>query len=94
MKFKSLKKSNIKNKKLEIKFTEPNKTIHFGFKGSTTFINGATEEQKKNYLKRHKVNEDWKSINAGSLSAIILWGDSRSIETNLNNYLKRFNIDK
>ena len=94
MKFKSLKKSNIKNKKLEIKFTEPNKTIHFGFKGSTTFINGATEEQKKNYLKRHKVNEDWKSINAGSLSAFILWGDSRSIETNLNNYLKRFNIDK
>ena len=94
MKFKSLKKSNIKNKKLEIKFTEPNKTIHFGFKGSTTYINGATDEQRTNYLKRHKVNEDWNSINAGSLSAIILWGKSRDIQTNLNTYLKRFNITK
>jgi len=94
MKFKSLKKSNIKNKKLEIKFIEPNKTIHFGFKGSTTYTNGATDEQRKNYLKRHKVNENWNEVNAGSLSAFILWGKSRNIQENLNNYLKRFNITK
>lgn len=94
MKFKSLTKSPIKNKKLVLKLTEPNKTIHFGWKGSTTYINGATDEQRTNYLKRHKVNEDWKSLNPGSASAFILWGKSRDIQTNLNSYLKRFNISK
>jgi len=94
MKFISLTKSNIKNKKLVLKLSEPNKTIHFGWKGSTTYINGATDEQRKNYLKRHKVNEDWNSINPGSASAIILWGKSRNIQENLNTYLKRFNITK
>ena len=94
MKFKSLTKSSIKNKKLVLKLTEPNKTIHFGWKGSLTYINGATEEQRTNYLKRHKVNEDWSSLNPGSASAFILWGKSRDIQTNLNSYLRKFNITK
>jgi len=94
MKFVSLKKSTIKNKKLVLKLSEPNKTIHFGWKGSLTYTNGATEEQRKNYLKRHKVNEDWNSINPGSASAFILWGKNRDIQTNLNSYLKKFNITK
>ena len=94
MKFKSLTKSSIKNKKLVLKLTEPNKTIHFGWKGSLTYTNGATEEQRTNYLKRHKVNEDWSSLNPGSASAFILWGKSRDIQTNLNSYLRKFNITK
>lgn len=94
MKFVSLKKSTIKNKKLVLKLIEPNKTIHFGWKGSLTYTNGATEEQRKNYLKRHKVNEDWTKINPGSASAIILWGDSKNININLNSFLKKFNIQK
>jgi len=94
MKFVSLTKSNIKNKKLVLKLSEPNKTIHFGWKGSTTYINGATDLQRTNYLKRHKVNEDWTKINPGSASAIILWGDSKNINTNLNSFLKKFNIQK
>jgi len=94
MKFKSLTKSSIKNKKLVLKLTEPNKTIHFGWKGSLTYTNGATEEQRTNYLKRHKVNEDWSSLNPGSASAFILWGKSRDIQTNLNSYLRKFNIQK
>ena len=94
MKFVSLQKSPIKNKKLVLKLTEPSKTIHFGWKGSTTYVNGATDEQRTNYLKRHKVNEDWTKINPGSASAIILWGDSKNINTNLNSFLKKFNISK
>ena len=94
MKFKSLTRSPIKNKKLVLKLIEPNKTIHFGWKGSLTYTNGATEEQRTNYLKRHKVNEDWNSLNPGSASAIILWGKSRDIQTNLNSYLRKFNIQK
>jgi hypothetical protein len=94
MKFISLKKSNIKNKKLVLKLSEPNKTIHFGWKGSLTYTNGATEEQRTNYLKRHKVNEDWTSVNPGSASAFILWGKSRDIQTNLDSYLRKFDIQK
>jgi len=94
MKFKSLTKSPIKNKKLVLKLIEPNKTIHFGWKGSTTYINGATDLQRTNYLKRHSVNEDWSTLNPGSASALILWGKSRDIQTNLNSYLKKFNVTK
>jgi len=49
------------------------KKIAFGSKTSTTYINGASDKTKMNYLKRHAVNEDWTKINAGSLSRFILW---------------------
>ncbi len=39
MKFISLEKSNKPNKKLVIKFSEPNRTIHFGSKYSSTLDN-------------------------------------------------------
>ena len=77
-----------------LKLTQPSKTIHFGWKGSTTYINGATDLQRTNYLNRHKVNEDWNTLNPGSASRYILWGDSKNINTNLNSFLRKFNISK
>lgn len=67
--------------------------IHFGSESSQTFVEGATKEKRDAYISRHKVNENWNEINPGSLSRFILWGDSRSIRTNLENYKKRFNIN-
>ena len=93
MKFISLEKSNTPNKKLVITFTEPNLTIHFGSKNSSTFLDHHDKLKRSNYLKRHKVNEDWNQVNAGSLSAYILWGDSTDMYANLINYLDKFNID-
>ena len=93
MKFISLKKSNKPNKKLVIKFSEPDLTIHFGSKNSSTFLDHHDKLKRSNYLKRHKVNEDWNQVNAGSLSAYILWGDSTDMHANLINYLDKFNID-
>ena len=93
MKFISLKKSNKPNKKLVITFTEPNLTIHFGSKNSSTFLDHHDKIKRSNYLKRHKVNEDWNQINAGSLSAYILWGDSSDMYSNLISYLDKFNVD-
>jgi hypothetical protein len=93
MKFISLKKSNKPNKKLVITFTEPNLTIHFGSKNSSTFLDHHDKVKRSNYLKRHKVNEDWNQINAGSLSAYILWGSSSDMYSNLIDYLDKFNID-
>jgi len=63
--------------------------ITFGSKGSTTYINGATEQQKDAYIARHQVREDWTSINAGSLSMIILWS-SKTLKQGILNFKKRF----
>ena len=93
MKFISLKKSNKPNKKLVITFTEPNLTIHFGSKNSSTFLDHHDKVKRSNYLKRHKVNEDWNQVNAGSLSAYILWGDTSDLYKNLINYLDKFKIE-
>jgi len=93
MRFISLEKSNKPNKKLVINFSEPNLTIHFGSKNSSTFLDHHDKLKRSNYLKRHKVNEDWNQVNAGSLSAYILWGDSSDMYANLINYLDKFKID-
>jgi hypothetical protein len=88
----SLEKSNKPNKKLVIKFSDPNLTIHFGSKNSSTYLDHHDKVKRSNYLKRHQVNENWDDINAGSLSAYLLWGSSTDLNTNLINYLDKFNI--
>jgi hypothetical protein len=92
MRFISLDKSNKPNKKLVITFSEPNLTIHFGSKNSLTYLDHHDNIKRSNYLKRHKVNENWDKVNAGSLSAYILWGPHTDINDNLMSYLKKFNI--
>lgn len=77
-----------------ITLSEPKKTIHFGAKDGSTYLDHKDKIKRKNYLARHKVREDWNNINAGSLSAFLLWGDSTDINNNLNAYLKKFNISK
>jgi len=68
------------------------KQIHFGSKGSTTFVNGASNEKKQAYISRHKVNENWSSVNPGSLSRFILWGSSRNMSSNIKTYKNKFNL--
>ena len=92
MRFVSLELSERPNKKYVIKFNEPNKTIHFGSKNSSTYLDHHDKVKRQNYLLRHSVNEDWESINAGSLSAIILWGKTTDLNKNLKYYLNKFNI--
>ena len=92
MRFISLEKSNKPNKKLVIKFSDPNLTIHFGSKNSSTYLDHHDKVKRSNYLKRHMVNEDWEHVNAGSSSRYLLWGSSTDINENLINYLTKFNI--
>jgi len=82
-----IKNSSRKDKRLMLVIG--NKKIHFGSPNGFTFIDGATEKTKQNYLKRHSVNEDWSKVNAGSLSKNILWGDSSNIQTNIKNYINK-----
>ena len=90
MEFISLKKSDRNGKRFVITFSNPKKTIHFGSDVGTTYIDSGDKVKRENYIKRHRVNEDWTTINAGSLSRYILWGDSKDINKNLTDYLRRF----
>lgn len=92
MRFVSLSQSPRKDKKYVIRFEEPTMIIHFGAKGSSTYIDHHDKVKRENYLKRHSVNEDWSKVNAGSLSAYLLWGDSINIERNLRVFLDTFRI--
>jgi len=86
-------KSDKKDKKYKISFVLLGKihTFHFGSKNSQTISEGASLKKRNAYLKRHSVNEDWSKINAGSLSAFILW-NTPDVNENLRIYLKLFNI--
>ena len=88
-------KSDKKTKKFKIvlSMNGKKKTIHFGSKNSKTYVEGASDKKRENYIKRHKVREDWAEINPGSLSRFILWGDSTNLIKNLIQYLDNFKIE-
>ena len=68
------------------------KTVHFGSKDSETFLNHKDETKKKNYLARHKVNEDWnKPTTAGALSRWILW-NKKTLEESIKDFKQRFKL--
>ena len=93
MKFESLRISPREHKRFVISFSNPKKTIHFGQLGGSTYIEHKDKIKRANYLKRHQVREDWDNVNAGSLSAFILWGPTTSITENLVKYLEHFGIE-
>ena len=85
------------SKKYVFIFRDENKIkkIHFGSRNSKTYLDHHDILKRNNYLKRHSaLGEDWNAINAGSLSAFILWGETTDLKTNLNNYLNHFSIIK
>jgi len=63
------------------------KTIQFGSKTSTTFAEGASEQKRDAYIARHRVNENWTTANAGSLSRWVLWS-AKSIKQGIANFRK------
>jgi hypothetical protein len=94
MNFVSFAPSSRKGKKYEIVFMKENGrplTIHFGSKNSKTYLDHADKNKRLAYIARHEKNEDWQSVNAGSLSRYILW-EGTDLETNLKAYFKRFGI--
>lgn len=83
-------KSNVKGKRYTA--IVDGRKINFGSAVGSTYIDHGDEVKRTNYLKRHKVNEDWTKVNAGSLSKFILWGDSPDINVNIANYKKKFRL--
>ena len=67
------------------------KKIPFGAYNSETFSEGASNEKRLAYIARHKVNEDWSTINAGSLSRYVLW-EKPSISAGVAFFKKKYNV--
>ncbi len=84
-----IKPSSRKDKKYMATFK--NGTItHFGSKDSKTFLDEQDEQKKINYIKRHKVNENWNDpYSAGALSRFILW-NKPTLKSSLEDYKRRF----
>jgi hypothetical protein len=95
MKLLKVERSSNKLKKYMATFDLGNKTkkVHFGSKGSSTFLDHKDDKKKAAYLARHKVNENWSDpLTAGSLSMNLLWGSTTSLEQNIKVFKKKFNL--
>ena len=89
-----IEKSTRKDKRFVATYADGTK-VHFGSKGASTFIDGKRSEiERQNYLKRHDVREDFNNAKtAGALSAGLLWGKSKSLEKNHQDFMKKFKIN-
>ena len=82
-----------RQKRYRMILANPKMIIDFGLKHSNTYVDGASELTRHNYLKRHQKNEDWNKLSAGAASAIILWGNSQDIESNLEDFINKFQLE-
>jgi hypothetical protein len=83
-------KSNLPTKRFVAVYCDGSR-VQFGQRGATTFVDGATEETRKNWIARHKVRSDFNDpYSAGSLAKHILWGESKSIDANVRAFNRKF----
>lgn len=98
----SIKNSTKPDKKLEALFClckkkdeckgKNHKVVHFGSKGSSTYLDHKDDKKKDAYLARHKVNEDWtKPTTAGALSRFILW-NKKTLSSSIADFKNRFKL--
>lgn len=67
------------------------KTVHFGQRGSSTYLDHKDKVRRTNYIKRHQVRENFNNpYSAGSLSRFILWGAYTTLDKALKSYANRF----
>lgn len=96
MKLLKISKSDRPEKKMMAVFESDSgrtKTIHFGFAGMDDYTITGDKEQRERYINRHSANENWrKADSAGALSRFILWGEHKSIQKNIADYKRRFNL--
>ena len=89
-------KSHLANKKYDAIFTYDDgktKTIPFGAANFSDFTIHHDKDRRDRYIARHRKHEEFNDpMTAGSLSRWILWGDSTSLETNIRNFKKKFNL--
>ena len=92
-----IKPSNVKNKKFTAIFYDDKgkkvKTSQFGDNRYQDYTKHKDKQRRERYRNRHRRNlakTDYMS--PAHLSYYLLWGDSSSLQTNIKNYKKRFNL--
>ena len=69
------------------------KKVSFGAKGYSDFTQHKDTERKKNYIARHRVNQNWNDLKtAGAWSKNLLW-NKPTISASIKNMENKFNID-
>ena len=69
------------------------KKVSFGATGYSDFTQHKNEERKKNYIARHKPNQNWNDLTtAGAWSRWLTW-EKKTIPEAIKNMEKQFNID-
>jgi hypothetical protein len=69
------------------------KVVHFGQAGGRTYIDEGDKMKRAAYLARHSKRENWNDpYSAGALSRWLLWGDTTSLDTNHDAFMKRFGV--
>jgi len=102
MKLVSITPSSAKDKRYVAKFClcsgkskcceKDKKTINFGMKGGSTFIDHGDEKKKDAYIARHKVNENFNDpLTAGALSRWVLWNKT-TLQASIADFKKKFNL--
>ena len=69
------------------------KKVHFGQENADDYTITKDKEQRDRYRKRHKKDLDTKDpTRAGYLSYYLLWGDSTSLQQNIKDFKKKYNL--
>ena len=69
------------------------KKVSFGATGYSDFTQHKNEERKKNYIARHKPNQNWNDLTtAGTWSRWLTW-EKKTIPEAIKNMERKFNID-
>ena len=77
--------------KLVAKFDD-GKLVKFGAFGYEDYTQTGNKKQKRNYLARHRKNEDWTDPKTpGALSRWILW-NKPTLDESIEHYVKKFNM--
>lgn len=65
----------------------------FGSPTAQTYVDGASEQKRQNYLKRHRANEDWSNIHsAGFWARYLLW-EKRTLREAARYIQRNFDIE-
>lgn len=85
--------SDRKGKRFKATFAN-GKTVHFGAKNGSTYIDHKDKTKRENYIKRHAVRENFDDpYSAGSLSRWLLWGDFTNLEKNHKAFMKKYKVN-
>ena len=94
MKLLSIKPSERATKKNVATFNvdDKEKRVHFGYKGSKTFLDHGDEKKRLAYVARHSKNENFNDpLSAGSLARWINWNKT-TLSASISDFKKRFNL--